>query len=138
MAPRWAFPRRVIRWVLKNEGIWNGYRVDDFCVTVGTAWANMTASLIFAYVLARPNMMLHGLNHVRAAGFTMYFSGGPHTDLSGRQDGRSAGTVIWALISRASSAPINSSYCARSFKTCRTSSWNRRRLMEPANLGPWS
>jgi putative aldouronate transport system permease protein len=60
--------------VFQYKAIQNGYLVTLFLVVVGTA-CNMAASLIFAYVLSRRNLMLHGLFTFLAV-FTMYFSGG--------------------------------------------------------------
>jgi putative aldouronate transport system permease protein len=60
--------------VLQNDAIRNGYMVTLFVVIVGTV-CNMAASLLFAYVLSRRGLMLHGLITFLAV-FTMYFSGG--------------------------------------------------------------
>jgi putative aldouronate transport system permease protein len=60
--------------VLGNAAIKNGYLVTLFVVVAGTL-CSMTASLLFAYVLSRKNLMLHGA-FTFAAVFTMYFSGG--------------------------------------------------------------
>ncbi|MFY9175881.1 MAG: carbohydrate ABC transporter permease [Caldicoprobacterales bacterium] len=60
--------------VFNNDGIVNGYMVTIYIAIVGTL-CNMIASLLFAYVLSRRNMMWHGLITVLAV-FTMYFGGG--------------------------------------------------------------
>jgi putative aldouronate transport system permease protein len=60
--------------VFQYKAIQNGYLVTLFVVIAGSA-CNMAATLIFAYVLSRKNIMLHGLFTFFAV-FTMYFSGG--------------------------------------------------------------
>jgi putative aldouronate transport system permease protein len=60
--------------VLGNAAIRNGYMVTLFVVVFGTL-CSMIVSLLFAYVLSRRNLMLHGLITFLAV-FTMYFSGG--------------------------------------------------------------
>jgi putative aldouronate transport system permease protein len=69
-----GFQLRVYEMVLNNAAIKNGYLVTFFVVIVGTL-CNMTASLLFAYVLSRRNLMFHGIITFLAV-FTMYFSGG--------------------------------------------------------------
>ncbi|MDR0731271.1 MAG: hypothetical protein LBF63_06340, partial [Treponema sp.] len=60
--------------VFQYKAIQNGYLVTLFVVVAGSC-CNMAATLIFAYVLSRKNIMLHGLFTFLAV-FTMYFSGG--------------------------------------------------------------
>jgi putative aldouronate transport system permease protein len=60
--------------VLQNAAIKNGYFVTLFIAIVGTS-CNMAASLLFAYVLSRRGLVLHGFFTFLAV-FTMYFSGG--------------------------------------------------------------
>lgn len=69
-----GFSFRGYSLVLNYDAIWNGYAVTIFLATVGTA-VNLFASLIFAYVLSKRKMMLHGF-FTFAAVFTMYFNGG--------------------------------------------------------------
>jgi putative aldouronate transport system permease protein len=69
-----GFQLEGYRMVFQYKAIQNGYLVTLFLVIVGTA-CNMTATLIFAYVLSRRNLMLHSLFTFLAV-FTMYFSGG--------------------------------------------------------------
>jgi len=63
----------VYKMVLANKALRNGYLVTLFVVIVGTA-CNMTASLLFAYVLSRKIMLRRLITFL--AIFTMYFSGG--------------------------------------------------------------
>ncbi|MDR1904501.1 MAG: carbohydrate ABC transporter permease [Treponema sp.] len=69
-----GFQLNVYKLVFQNPAIRNGYMVTLFVVIVGTV-CNMAASLLFAYVLSRKGLVLHGLFTFLAV-FTMYFSGG--------------------------------------------------------------
>jgi putative aldouronate transport system permease protein len=69
-----GFQLDVYKLVLGNAAIKNGYLVTLFVVIAGTA-CNMAASLLFAYVLSRKGLVLHGFFTFLAV-FTMYFSGG--------------------------------------------------------------
>jgi putative aldouronate transport system permease protein len=60
--------------VLENVAVKNGYLVTLFIVTAGTL-SSMAASVLFAYVLSRKNLMFHRFITFTAI-FTMYFSGG--------------------------------------------------------------
>ena len=69
-----GFQLSVYKLVLQNPAIRNGYAVTVFVVVVGTV-CNMAASLLFAYVLSRRNLMFHSF-FTFAAVFTMFFGGG--------------------------------------------------------------
>jgi putative aldouronate transport system permease protein len=69
-----GFQLEVYKLVLGNAAIKNGYIVTLFVVIAGTA-CNMAASMLFAYVLSRKGLVLHGFFTFLAI-FTMYFSGG--------------------------------------------------------------
>lgn len=69
-----GFSIRGYKLVLGYNAIWNGYAVTILISTLGTL-CNLVASLLFAYVLSKKKMMLHGF-FTFAAVFTMYFNGG--------------------------------------------------------------
>jgi putative aldouronate transport system permease protein len=69
-----GFQLDAYKMVFRNTAIRNGYAVTLFLVVVGTA-CNMTANLVFAYVLSRRNLMWHGVIMFLMV-FTMYFGGG--------------------------------------------------------------
>jgi putative aldouronate transport system permease protein len=69
-----GFQLRGYEIVLANPAIKDGYLVTLFIVTAGTL-SSMIASVLFAFVLSRRNLMLHKFITLMAV-FTMYFSGG--------------------------------------------------------------
>jgi putative aldouronate transport system permease protein len=69
-----GFQLRGYSIVLGNASVKNGYLVTLFIVIAGTL-SSMAASVLFAYVLSRRNLMLHRVITFTAI-FTMYFSGG--------------------------------------------------------------